>query len=45
MKSAITDISTEQAVGQWRNGDIVFSIELGGLGPGYEQATNTDSII
>lgn len=28
----------DQAVAAWKAGDIVWSAELGGLGPGYEQA-------
>ncbi len=27
-----------EAVERWDNGELLFSIELGGLGPGYEQA-------
>lgn len=30
--------TTEQALAAWNNGDIVWSIEMGGMGPGYEQA-------
>lgn len=32
------DISTDEVIARWRAGDTVFSVELGGLGPGYEQA-------
>ena len=28
----------EEAVERWRRGDPVWSVEMGGLGPGYEQA-------
>jgi hypothetical protein len=30
--------SNEDLVKRWRAGEPVFSLELGGLGPGYEQA-------
>ena len=32
------NITTEEVVKRWKNNNTVFSIELGGLGPGYEQA-------
>lgn len=28
----------QQVANKWKNGDIVWSAELGGIGPGYEQA-------
>lgn len=34
---ATKDISTEEALARWRDGATVWSIEMGGLGPGYEQ--------
>lgn len=30
--------STIEAIARWRSGDIVWSFDVGGIGPGYEQA-------
>ena len=35
---ASTKIDCKQAVKQWNEGKTVWSVELGGLGPSYEQA-------
>lgn len=32
----------EEAVARWKSGETVWSIEMGGLGPGYEQAIQID---
>lgn len=31
-------IDAKEAVERWDNGETIWSIEMGGLGPGYEQA-------
>lgn len=31
------EISLSEALRHWDNGDPVFTVEMGGLGPGYEQ--------
>lgn len=38
MDIASKDLSNVEVVKRWKAGKAVFSIELGGLGPGYEQA-------
>jgi len=38
MKIATLDIDNKAVVERWKKGETVFTIELGGLGPGYEQA-------
>ena len=37
MKIAEIEITWQEAAKRWRNGDPVFSISLGGIGPSYEQ--------
>ena len=37
-KSTLLDISNEEVIKQWKNGETIFTVELGGLGPSYEQA-------
>lgn len=32
------ELILEEAIAKWNRGEIVWSAELGGLGPGYEQA-------
>lgn len=34
---ATKEITTEEALARWRDGATVWSISMGGLGPGYEQ--------
>jgi len=38
MKIATLDIDNKVVVERWKKGETVFTIELGGIGPGYEQA-------
>jgi len=35
---ALWDITNKEVVKKWKSGDTIWSVELGGLGPGYEQA-------
>ncbi|HET8636014.1 MAG TPA: hypothetical protein VFL96_04110 [Acidobacteriaceae bacterium] len=32
------DMTSEQAIAAWDAGDPVWTVEMGGIGPGYEQA-------
>jgi hypothetical protein len=37
MKVAEMNISLDEAIKRWNEGDQIWSVELGGIGPGYEQ--------
>lgn len=37
-------LTAEEQVRRWDDGDIVWTIEMGGLGPGYEQALQIAAI-
>lgn len=37
MKVADLDISLDEAIKRWNEGDQVWSVAMGGIGPGYEQ--------
>jgi hypothetical protein len=37
-------ISAQEAIKRWDQGDILVSIEMGGMGPGYEQTIQTCAI-
>ena len=34
----MSDMGIEQTVERWDNGETIWTVEMGGLGPGYEQA-------
>jgi hypothetical protein len=35
---ALWDITNEEVIDKWKKGESLFTVELGGLGPSYEQA-------
>lgn len=39
--TVVDNLSIDQLVEAWDSGRILSSIEMGGIGPGYEQARNT----